>query len=146
MDKKRNLGLKYTAVLSFKTLSKVQARCFYELCKIKAERGERDEALQLLAKAKQITDALLKKKEQSDDTESIKILNTDIHIMIGDLAGQNGDYDNATKFYSKATTFLPNSNLASQCRLKLANAFRLKGEHAHAQGNWLLFQMPPEFC
>lgn len=115
----------------------VQARCFYELCKIKADRGQRDDALQLLAKAKQITDQIMKKKEQSDDTESIKILNTDVHIMIGELAQQNGDYDNATKFYSKATTFLPNSMTANQCRLKLANAYRLKGDHSHAQGKWL---------
>ena len=113
---------------------KIQAQCFYELCKIHAEKGTREEALQLLAKAKQITDHLLKKASQTEEMDAVKVLNTDIHVMIGDLAAQNGDLDNATKFYSKATTFVPNSELANQARLKLANAFRLKGEHAHAQG------------
>jgi len=111
-----------------------EARCFIELCKIKIDSGDRDEALQMLSKAKQITDQLLKKKGQSEDgNESVKQIATEIHCMIGEIAKQNGDLDNSVKFYSKASTFNPNSNDANKARLSLANVYRLKGEHSHAQ-------------
>ena len=89
----------------------------------------------MLSKAKQITDQLLKKKGQSEDgNESVKQIATEIHCMIGEIAKQNGDLDNSVKFYSKASTFNPNSNDANKARLSLANVYRLKGEHSHAQG------------
>lgn len=58
----------------------------------------------------------------------------EIHVKIADLAQETGDFENATKFYSKAITFMPNSDESNRCKLKLANAFRIKGDHVHAQG------------
>ena len=80
-----------------------EANCYYRLCQMKAARGNKDEALQLLAHAKGAVDQLLKAGSNEQETE-IKNLAADIHATIADLASQGSDFDNAIKFYAKAAS------------------------------------------
>ena len=54
--------------------------------------------------------------------------------MIAQLAQQGNDFDNAIKFYSKAASLVPQTTKCNQLRLKLAQAYRDKGELQAAQG------------
>ena len=114
-----------------------EANCYYLLCQMKAQKGDKDEALQLLAQAKGAVDQLVKNANTEQEVE-IKQLAADIHAMIAELAQQSNDYDNAIKFYAKAASLVPQTSKCNQLRLKLAQAYRDKGELTSAQGTGVI--------
>ena len=75
---------------------------------------------------------MIKDEAIKNNVEGARDLSIEIHLKIGDLARERDDADNAVKFYSRAKTISPGS--ANQATLKLADAYRLKGDLTSAQG------------